>query len=287
VPGEVALALASLVREDLPVLGALATVSDEAIADIKSLFAGRCVLVLEDNPMSRAVVERQFKTLGVEAELAENGRLGLEALERREFALILSDCAMPEIDGYLFTQILRRRELGSGTHIPVIAMTANAADDDAKKCLAAGMDDYLAKPVRLSVLARVLTHWGGGSVPVRNGGSNGHSSDAIDLGLLAEILGDQSAGAMDEALELFGEFFPGFLDDARQANSAGDVEAMMDAAHTAKGAARNAGALALGLALGHAEDHAKIGDIAAYGRDLATAEVEWQRVQAFIEGRRA
>jgi CheY-like chemotaxis protein len=279
-------ALGALAREEPPVIAALSVVPDQTISDLKSLFAGRQVLVLEDNPMSRAVVARQFQALGVAVTLVENGRLGLEAVESHDFAMVFTDCAMPEIDGYLFTQILRRRELGTGRHLPIIAMTANAADDDAKKCLAAGMDDYLAKPVRLSVLARVLGAWARGDGATGHGpGQTAADVGPVDLTLLAEILGDSSAEALDEALDMFGEFFPGFLDDARAACAQSDREAMIDAAHTAKGASRNAGALALGHALGQAEDHAKLGDFAAYEADLDRAAQEWTKVRAFIAER--
>jgi PAS domain S-box-containing protein len=284
-PHDVQLALATLAREDLPTIAAISTIDESAIVDLKTMFKDRFVLVLEDNPMSRAVITRQFQTMGLAVDLAENGRLGLEALDRRDYALVLTDCAMPEIDGYLFTQILRRREMGTGRHMPVIAMTANAADDDAKKCLAAGMDDYLSKPVRLTVLAKVLANWGSGQGRARLEAAARENNAPIDLALLGQILGDESAEAIDEALSLFAEFFPGFLTSAQEAFIERDFEAMADAAHTSKGAARNAGALALGQALGAAEDHARDQDLAAYGLDIEQAQQEWLKVQAFIKAR--
>src|SRR5262249_4271325 len=99
--------LAALTSEDLPAPIQTGPLQIEDAAGLRALFRDRKVLALEDNPMSRNVIQRQFSTLGVGVEILENGRQGLEALDVQEFAAVLTDCAMPEIDGYLFTQILR------------------------------------------------------------------------------------------------------------------------------------------------------------------------------------
>jgi CheY-like chemotaxis protein/HPt (histidine-containing phosphotransfer) domain-containing protein len=278
--------LSAFVREELPPPAFTAVLPESDIAELRALLSGRRVLVLEDNPMSRAVVQRQFNALGISLDLAENGRQGLEKVEANDYAVILSDCAMPEIDGYLFTQILRRRELGKGTHVPVIAMTANAGDDDAKKCLAAGMDDFMTKPVRLSSLAKMLGKWAGASKGLGvDDGSSKTTGLAVDLSLLSEILGVNTDADFDEALDLFVEYFPTFLAEAEEALVRGDFDAMGDSAHTAKGAARNAGALPLGEAMGRAETCAKARDAQGYRAALADANIAWDAVQAFVAGR--
>ncbi len=278
--------LSAFVREELPPPAFTAVIPDSDINELRALLSGRKVLVLEDNPMSRAVVQRQFNALGINLDLAENGRQGLEKVEANDYAVILSDCAMPEIDGYLFTQILRRRELGKGAHVPVIAMTANAGDDDAKKCLAAGMDDFMTKPVRLSSLAKMLGKWAGaGRNLTAELGDFKAPGPAVDLSLLSEILGVNTDADFDEALDLFVEYFPTFMAEAETALARGDFDAMGDSAHTAKGAARNAGALPLGEAMGRAETCAKLMDAAGYRAALAEAGLAWAAVQAFVADR--
>ena len=91
--------------------------------------------------------------------LAANGREALKLFESRRFALALCDCHMPELDGFGLTAAIRRRERENGGHLPIIAFTANALRGESERCLLAGMDDYLAKPVELQELQRILHKW--------------------------------------------------------------------------------------------------------------------------------
>jgi CHASE2 domain-containing sensor protein/CheY-like chemotaxis protein/nitrogen-specific signal transduction histidine kinase/HPt (histidine-containing phosphotransfer) domain-containing protein len=117
------------------------------------------LLVVEDMPMNQKVLQNQLKMLGYPPpHCAANGREALSLLEREACDIVLMDCLMPVLDGYEATKLLRQRE-GMEFHPIVIAMTANALEGDREKCLAAGMDDYISKPVDLKVLAEVLTVW--------------------------------------------------------------------------------------------------------------------------------
>ncbi|MEQ8675534.1 MAG: PAS domain S-box protein [Aggregatilineales bacterium] len=120
------------------------------------------VLVVEDNPLNREVTERQLEHLGYSAASAENGKDALDVLGRdRNFDLILMDCQMPEMDGFEATRQIRKGEKaqGNGTHLTIVAMTANAMKGDREKCISAGMDDYISKPVKIDVLRGVLEKW--------------------------------------------------------------------------------------------------------------------------------
>ena len=112
------------------------------------------ILVVEDNPVNQIVAQRMLTREGHTVVVADNGRHALNALRQARFDVVLMDVQMPELNGYETTLALRERERQTGEHLPVIAMTANAMEGDRERCLAAGMDDYVAKPVqRASLLA--------------------------------------------------------------------------------------------------------------------------------------
>jgi two-component system, sensor histidine kinase and response regulator len=116
------------------------------------------VLVAEDSPVNQLVAVRALERCGCRTAVAGDGRQVLRALASGHFDAVLMDCHMPEMDGYEATAELRRSEAGKG-HIPVIAMTANAMKGDVEKCLAAGMDDYVSKPMRHQALLETLQRW--------------------------------------------------------------------------------------------------------------------------------
>jgi signal transduction histidine kinase/CheY-like chemotaxis protein len=117
------------------------------------------VLVAEDNLVNQKVAVRTLELLGCQAEVAENGALALEALTQGEFDAVLMDCQMPVLDGFDATRQIRELELAGRPRTPIIAVTANAMGGDRERCLAAGMDDYLAKPVTMAALDEVLRKW--------------------------------------------------------------------------------------------------------------------------------
>ena len=121
------------------------------------------VLVVEDSPVNRLVAVRVLERCGYRVHVVNDGREALDALSTQVYDVVLMDCQMPEVDGYEATRELRLREQGGKRHTPVIAMTAHAMTGDRERCLEAGMDDYLAKPVRSQALVEVLERWTGES----------------------------------------------------------------------------------------------------------------------------
>ena len=121
------------------------------------------VLVVEDSPVNRLVAVRVLERCGYRVHVVNDGREALDALSTQVYDVVLMDCQMPEVDGYEATRELRLREQGGKRHTPVIAMTAHAMTGDRERCLEAGMDDYLAKPVRSQALVEVLERWIGES----------------------------------------------------------------------------------------------------------------------------
>jgi signal transduction histidine kinase/CheY-like chemotaxis protein/ligand-binding sensor domain-containing protein len=117
------------------------------------------ILVVEDNPTNQVLARKMVEKLGHRVDIVGNGLEALAALAKTDYALVLMDCQMPEMDGYAATVEQRKREAGQGRRIPIIAMTANAVEGDRDRCVAAGMDDYIAKPVRYPDLAAMVQRW--------------------------------------------------------------------------------------------------------------------------------
>ena len=122
---------------------------------------GMRLLAVEDNPVNQQVLLAQLAALGLAADLAADGQAALDALERQTYDLVLMDCQLPGLDGYETTRRWRRREAGGRSipSIPIIAVTAHAMRGEREKCLAAGMDDHIAKPFRLEELAAIVGRW--------------------------------------------------------------------------------------------------------------------------------
>lgn len=121
--------------------------------------SGVRVLLVEDNEVNRKLALHMLKRLGCSVEIATNGREAVEMTASRVYDLVLMDIQMPEMDGIEATRLIREREQNSGRHLPIVAMTAHAMEGDRERCLAAGMDDYLSKPVKIDLLAQMVEKW--------------------------------------------------------------------------------------------------------------------------------
>jgi two-component system sensor histidine kinase/response regulator len=145
--------LSTLARLDAPVLAPVATPTVTAPAAAPT-FVGR-VLLAEDNVVNQKVAVLYLKRTGVQVDVAVDGRQALEQARAQRYDLVLMDCQMPEMDGYEATRAIR----AAGLDVPICALTAGAADEERERCLAAGMNDFLAKPVQPDTLRALLARW--------------------------------------------------------------------------------------------------------------------------------
>ena len=217
------------------------------------------ILLAEDNETNQEVIFEQLRVLGCKAEIAKDGAVALEMWRSRHYALLLTDCHMPNMDGFQLTKAIRAEE-PEGTRLPIIAITANAMQGEAQRCLAQGMDDYLAKPLRLDDLAAVLAKWmhardsaGDGSAgpPEQPGNSSPHaevlsSAEPViwDASVLPKLMGD-NLGMVNRLLEKFLASAQDHADTVAKAAAYGDTGAIADTAHKLKSSARTVGAIAL------------------------------------------
>jgi CheY-like chemotaxis protein len=119
------------------------------------------VLVAEDNAVNQLLVKRMFEKLGYHIDLAGNGREAVNMANALPYDIIFMDCSMPVLDGYQATAALRESERSGTRHIPIVALTANAMAEDRARCLAAGMDDHISKPVLIDDIRNALRRWAG------------------------------------------------------------------------------------------------------------------------------
>ena len=234
------------------------------------------ILVAEDNPVNLKVALGQLRKLGYSADAAANGFEVLEALERIPYDIVLMDCHMPEMDGYEAAAAIRQRE-GTGRHTWILAMTANAMNGDREQCLAAGMDDYVSKPVRTPDLAAALER------------AQIHApaeEPAIDPESIAELRGLPDEDGEDLFQRLVGMFVedgPQAMAGLRDALARDDAKAVVRIAHTVKGGSAYFGAKQFQTLCNTMEQAAKAGDLAPVGDLLTSAERELQRVLAALE----
>jgi two-component system, sensor histidine kinase and response regulator len=250
----------------------------------------RRVLVVEDNPVNQALAVAILAKLGYGAEVAGNGREAVEAVAHAAYGAVLMDCQLPVMDGYQATAEIRRRE-GTGRHTPIIAMTAAALPGDRERCLAAGMDDYIAKPVLVSDVAAGLSRWlrGEATVPRASASADLAESarDVLDPDRLAELRLLDSAGDGSEFLRMLVDCFltsaSADLASLRAAVQRGDTTAIYHVAHRLKGAAATLGSPGMVNLCQELEELASPGALAPARELLGCLEQEFARVTTALD----
>jgi CheY-like chemotaxis protein len=256
-------------------------------------------LVVEDNVINQLVAKGMLSKLGVHAESVGNGLEALDALEQFSYDLVFMDCQMPVMDGYEATKRIRDQSSAVKDHaIPIIAITANAMQGGRERCIEAGMDDYLAKPVDSAKLYRVLEKWlsereavvGGDDRAAPASDPAARAADELrsstepvfdHAGTLARMMGD--GGLVREVIE-------DFLVDAQvqierfKAQVAGDdVERACAQAHQLKGTAANVGGVALSALVAELEQAGKAGSMESIRRRLPELDQRFAQLKSKME----
>jgi len=252
------------------------------------------VLLVEDNEVNQEVAAAMLRRRGYRVDVVENGQDAVDAVARKPYDAVLMDCQMPVMDGYAATEELRRREVD----VPIIALTAHGLDGERERCLAAGMDDFLAKPVLLDDLRgafqRSRCEEGAGASekdelkdatpPLRP-----TELPVLDPGRIASLrrLGELTGQPLvRDVVDGFLKETPGRLDRMRGALVRGDAEELAFIAHSLKGSSGQLGALRVAALSGELEGRGKNEDLDGASGLLAEIERETARVAHLLEQER-
>jgi two-component system sensor histidine kinase/response regulator len=265
-------------------IGGKAKAVDGATAPLSG--TGRKVLLAEDNAVNRRLAARLLEKRGCAVMPATNGAEAIELWARENVDLILMDVQMPVVDGLEATRRIRQKEEGSGAHVPIIVLTAHAMKGDRERCLEAGADDYLAKPIVPAMLAEVIDRY------LASGEAKDDHAESVSVpspeqpfdpdALLARVEGDRTL--LGEMVSLLDGEAPALIAQARAALEGKDFQALHRAAHTLKGAIGNFGSGPAFRAAVELEERARRG---SGGRETAAAcgrlESELKRLLASLE----
>jgi CheY-like chemotaxis protein len=236
------------------------------------------VLVAEDNRVNQLVIRRMLERLDHTVVVCENGREAVAAVDADRPDLVLMDIQMPEVDGFAATIAIRARETAQAgsRRLPIVALTAFAMKGDRERCLAAGMDDYLAKPIRRDQLAAVLGRFSGDAPEWP---APATLNPALDEAAALAHAGDDRA-LLVELLGIFLEDCPAHLQAIRDAAGGADPAILLSAAHTMSGSVRVLGAAGATALLGRLEALGREGRVEGAVALLALLESEMERVRA-------
>ena len=260
------------------------------------------VLLAEDNAVNREVALMQLQSLGYTVDTVVNGLEAVEALGRADYDIVLMDCQMPKMDGYEATIEIRLRE-GDGHRTTIIALTANALQGDREKCFAAGMDDYLSKPIKYEDMEAMLEKWTGDdgeAVPAADTtalksevGSEARSEaekeaasgplDIVVLGKLRDLLGERGREFIDNLTALFLQDSQTRIEALRLAISENRAAEIYKIAHAFKGSCVNVGARRLAGLCEILEQKGTTGNLQNAGRILEHLEAEYALVATAIK----
>ncbi len=269
------------------IMAALGNPPAEAVEVVQTTLppsrAGRALrlLLAEDNLVNQKLAVRLLEKQGHTVTIAANGVEAMAAVEREPFDLVLMDVQMPEMDGFEATAAIRAHERGTGRHVPILAMTAYAMKGDRERCLAAGMDGYVSKPIQPRKLWQAIKQLVPADAPPANG-SPSALADILDRDEALERVGGDT-GLLGELIELFLAEIVQLRRDIAAALQKGDAPKLARTAHTLKGAVSTFGAHAARDAAEHLERLGRAGDLAGAANAIAQMESELARLEPALK----
>jgi len=238
------------------------------------------VLVVEDNIVNQKVAVRMLEKFGCQVDVAANGKEAVDAVAVGVYHLCLMDCQMPKMDGFAATAVIREREAQTEKHLPIIAITANAMPGDRERCLAAGMDAYLSKPMKETELAAMLEQWGSTQadtaapsklvpapispppIPSETPGINSVLAPET-IATLQEMVDEKDPDFCRNLVEIFVSDATALLDTLYTAAASGDAPLLARTAHTLKGSSSNIGAVKIAALCLELQTQGEAGNIEA------------------------
>ena len=252
----------------------------------KQLLPSLQILVAEDNLTSQLIAKKTLEKMGHNVSIADNGSEALKMYKKNEYDLILMDAEMPVLNGLEATLRIREAEFETGKHIPIVAMTAYAMEEDKNRCLNAGMDTYLSKPAKPEEINAVISGLLATikqPVKLTESSETGKSDDApaVDIEAARRIFGDDD-DLLYEAVDLFlAEDYPGQLKLLREGIDSQDTSAVRAAAHSIKGASRSLGGMTLGDIAQRLEEMSRDENLGEARAMLRMIEIEKERFTDF------
>jgi CheY-like chemotaxis protein len=244
------------------------------------------VLLVEDNEVNQSVALDQLERLGYTVEVASNGQEALDAMSVKNYEVVLMDCGMPVMDGYTTTAEIRKRE-GESRHTPIVAMTAHAMKGDREKCLAAGMDDYISKPVKRKILEGVLATLFGfeqpsGPLQIPAGLDTVTHFDRsiVDVACLSEAA--SSPEKLRHIIEIYLRHTETRLQALKAAVEQRSPREIYDIAHQSLGSSSTCGMTAIVPALRELQRMGKTGDITGAADQLNVARAAFEQIKPFL-----
>ena len=238
---------------------------------------GKRILIVDDNEINQFVATEQVELAGFDVDVAGNGQKAVELVMAKQYAAVLMDCQMPVMDGYTAARTIREWERGSGRHVPIIALTAHAMAGERDKVLAAGMDDYLSKPLRAHALERMLERYIGDDA----GTAPAAETSAVTVVQPNAVELDPDIKRSEKLSRLFIERVPEGLDELDQA-IASEPERIRERAHKLKGSCLAVGAEAMAEEAEDLQHEAELGQTGKAHERAARLREQFGRVRDLL-----
>lgn len=263
------------------------------------------ILIVEDNMVSQRVTQRLVRKLGYESMVVSNGQEAVDAFSIKEFDLILMDCQMPVMDGYAATREIRSLERERGGHVPIVAVTAHTLEGNRERCIEAGMDDYITKPVKLdelqTTIESAIAEYGNkasrsasSEVTAQSPVSSGPAEDAVDpnpepaidpqaLDQIRDLDLGGDVHPLVELADLFIEDVPLRFERLRQAINGRNIQQIEEAAHGILGSSGNMGAIGMSKQCITIKESAKTQNWEVMHGAFVALIQEFERVRAALD----